>query len=182
MIIDIIEPDWVMFAESIHATTTFQKETSFNRDNIYTIEVNGIKVQLVWGTQPEVGRAPHVKRETLLHFQLIDSTISLKVYPKDFLSTITSFFTTNKVTVEYPEVGKSFLFISNSKELIDSVSNDLKVFFQARQAFDFFINTENDKQASTLIIQLNELLIAEKDLIKFYTLGLSIAKKMNREV
>src|SRR6478735_5486884 len=116
MITDIIEPDWIRFAESIHATTNFQKETRFNRDNIYTINVNGIKVQLIWGTQPEVGRAPHVKRETLLHFQLINPNSSLKVYPKDFLSTITSLFTTNKVTVEYPEIDKSFLFISNSKE------------------------------------------------------------------
>ena len=180
MVDSSLEAEIKKFAHSIHGTVTFSESGRIKRDNQYDIQTENESIQLIWGNQPEMGRGVYVTTQSIFSFKLKEgSNTILKIYPRDFLSTLFSIFDSNRSKTGNPQLDKSYFFVTDDSNLLNSIEPFLKDFNQNNKFQSFVMDVRNGDDGKKLFtIQINDSVSNEKDLSFLYKFGKRVAEKL----
>jgi hypothetical protein len=180
MVDSSLETEIQKFAHSIHGTITFSEAGRIKRDNLYDIKTENESIQLIWGNQPEMGRGIFVTTQSIFSFNLKEgSKAILKIYPRDFLSTIFSIFSSKRSKTGNHQLDKSYLFLTNDSMVLSSIEPFLKDFKLNNKFQSFVMETRSgDDGANLFVIQINDLVSNEKDLSLLFKFGKNVVEKL----
>ena len=178
-----LEKIWTDFAKSIDGKINQTLSTRFKSDNIFNIENDIGSVDMIWADFPAPGRGHITNIKTNFSFKLQKNTsTTLKILPKDFLSRILLVFNQNRQRTEIPEIDKKYIFVSNSNYFIRQIVIDLIQFFDKTPFNSFVITTSKEDDQNSLDIQVNTLIDKQENLDFFYKFGLLLCARLNNAV